>query len=46
MRERSEENCEDSIHIYDESIVWEKDQYTGSTENTKMLYLVNSAIRM
>ena len=49
MRERSEEtywNCEDRIRTHEESIVREKHQYAGSTENTDLLYLVNSAIRM
>ena len=39
MRERSEEtywNCEDSIHIYDESTVREKHPYAGSTESTEI----------
>ena len=49
MRERSEKtywNCEDSIHIYEESIVREKHQYVGLNENTEMLYLINPAIRI
>ena len=34
------------FHIYEESIVREKHQYPGSTENTEMVYLVNFVIRM
>ena len=49
MRERSDEtylNCEDGMYVYEASIVREKHQHAGLTENTEMLYLVNSAIQM
>ena len=46
VKRRIEITREKNIHIYGDSIVREKHQYAGSTENAEMLYLVNSAIRM
>ena len=35
-----------NVHIYEKSVVREKHQYSGSTESTEILYLVNYTIRM